>query len=84
MSLKNISKKDFAFAIGLIVLCLIGKIVSLPVKLLWKMITNSIVGAVMLWIVNLFGAGIQITFIKALVAGVFGIPGVLVVVLLSL
>lgn len=73
-----------AFAIGLIVLCLIGKIVSLPVKLLWKMITNSIVGAVLLWIVNLFGAGIQITFIKALVAGVFGIPGVLVVVLLSL
>ena len=73
-----------AFAIGLIVLCLIGKIVSLPVKLLWKMITNSIVGAVMLWIVNLFGAGIQITFIKALVAGVFGIPGVLVGVLLSL
>ncbi len=73
-----------AFAIGLIVLCLIGKFVSLPVKLLWKMITNSIVGAVMLWIVNLFGAGIQITFIKALVAGVFGIPGVLVVVLLSL
>ncbi len=73
-----------AFAIGLIVLCLIGKIVSLPVKLLWKMITNSIVGAVMLWTVNLFGAGIQITFIKALVAGVFGIPGVLVVVLLSL
>lgn len=73
-----------AFAIGLIVLCFIGKIVSLPVKLLWKMITNSIVGAVMLWIVNLFGAGIQITFIKALVAGVFGIPGVLVVVLLSL
>lgn len=73
-----------AFAIGLIILCLIGKIVSLPVKLLWKMITNSIVGTVMLWIVNLFGAGIQITFIKALVAGVFGIPGVLVVVLLSL
>lgn len=73
-----------AFAVGLIVLCLIGKIVSLPVKLLWKMVTNSIVGAVLLWIVNLFGAGIQITFIKALVAGVFGIPGVLVVVLLSL
>lgn len=73
-----------AFAVGLIVLCLIGKVASLPVKLLWKMITNSIVGAVLLWIVNLFGAGIQITFIKALVAGVFGIPGVLAVVLLSL
>ena len=73
-----------AFAIGLILLCLIGKVVSLPMKLLWKMITNSIVGSVLLWIVNLFGAGIQITFIKALIAGVFGIPGVLAVVLLSL
>ncbi len=70
-----------AFAVGLIVLCLIGKIVALPMKLLWKMITNSIVGAVLLWVVNLFGAGIQITFLKALIAGLFGIPGVLIVVL---
>ena len=62
-----------AFAVGLIVLCLIGKIVALPMKLLWKMITNSIVGAVLLWVVNLFGAGIQITFLKALIAGLFGI-----------
>ena len=73
-----------AFAVGLIVLCLIGKIVTLPMKLLWKLITNSIVGAVLLWIVNLFGVGIQITFIKALIAGVFGIPGVIVVVVMSL
>ncbi|MDY4696284.1 pro-sigmaK processing inhibitor BofA family protein [Selenomonas montiformis] len=73
-----------AFAVGLIVLCLIGKIVALPMKLLWKMITNSIVGAVLLWVVNLFGAGIQITFLKALIAGLFGIPGVLIVVLMSL
>lgn len=73
-----------AFAVGLIVLCLIGKIVALPMKLLWKMITNSIVGAVLLWVVNLFGAGIQITFLKALTAGLFGIPGVLIVVLMSL
>ena len=73
-----------AFAVGLIVLCLIGKIVALPLKLLWKMITNRIVGAVLLWVVNLFGAGIQITFLKALIAGLFGIPGVLIVVLMSL
>lgn len=73
-----------AFAVGLIVLCLIGKIVTLPMKLLWKLITNSIVGVVLLWIVNLFGVGIQITFIKALIAGVFGIPGVIVVVVMSL
>ncbi len=70
-----------AFAVGLIVLCLIGKIVSLPMKILWKMITNSVVGAVLLWVVNLFGAGVQITFIKALIAGVLGVPGVIIVLL---
>ena len=48
-----------AFAVGIIILCLIAKIISLPVKLLWKFITNSLIGAVMLWVVNLFGAGIQ-------------------------
>ena len=72
-----------AFAVGLIVLCLIGKIVSLPMKILWKMITNSVVGAVLLWVVNLFGAGVQITLIKALIAGVLGVPGVIIVLLMK-
>lgn len=65
-----------AFVVGLLVLCIIGKVVSLPMRILWKLVSNSIVGAVMLWVVNLFGVGIKITFIKALIAGVFGIPGV--------
>ena len=72
-----------AFAVGLIALCLIGKIISLPMKLLWKMITNSLMGAVMLWAVNLFGAGVDITFIKALIAGVLGLPGVIIVLLMN-
>jgi len=70
-----------AFVVGIVVLCLIGKVVSLPMRILWKLVSNSIVGAVMLWIVNLFGVGIKITFIKALIAGVFGIPGVLALVI---
>ena len=70
-----------AFAIGLLVLCIVGKVVSLPLRLFWRLIYNSIVGALMLCIVNFFGLGIQITFVKALVAGFFGIPGVLVIVI---
>ncbi len=65
-----------AFVVGLLVLCIIGKVVSLPMRILWKLVSNSIVRAVLLWVVNLFGVGIKITFIKALIAGVFGIPGV--------
>lgn len=72
-----------AFAVGLIALCLIGKIISLPMKMLCKMITNSLMGAVMLWVINLFGAGVEITFVKALLAGVLGVPGVIIVLLLN-
>ncbi|SEJ43966.1 inhibitor of the pro-sigma K processing machinery [Propionispira arboris] len=66
-----------AFFIGLVVLYAIGKVVSLPMRLLWKLITNSIIGGIMLWIINLFGVGLQINLINALIAGIFGIPGVI-------
>ena len=70
-----------SFIVGIIVLFILLRILSLPFRIVWKLITNSIVGALMLWIVNLFGLGIEITFFKALIAGFFGVPGVLVVVL---
>ena len=70
-----------AFAIGIIILCLIAKIIALQMKLLWKFITNSLIGAVMLWVVNLFGAGVPIDIMRALIAGIFGIPGVLAILL---
>ena len=69
------------FAVGLLVLCMLVKLMSLPLKLLWKFITNSVAGAIMLCAVNLFGAGIKITLLKALVAGIFGIPGVIVILI---
>jgi len=65
------------FFIGLVVLYVIGKVVSLPMRLLWKLITNSIIGGIMLWVINLFGVGLQINLINALIAGIFGIPGVI-------
>ena len=71
-----------AFAVGVLVLCLLAKLVSLPLKLAWKLVTNSLAGAILLWVADLFGAGIEITFLKALIAGVFGIPGVIVLLVL--
>lgn len=70
-----------SFIVGIVVLYILLRVLSLPFRIVWKLITNSIVGALMLWVVNLFGLGIEITFFKALIAGVFGIPGVLVIVL---
>lgn len=70
-----------SFIVGIIVLFILLRVLSLPFRIVWKLITNSIVGALTLWVVNLFGLGIEITFFKALIAGFFGVPGVLVVVL---
>lgn len=70
-----------SFIVGIIMLFILLRVLSLPFRIVWKLITNSIVGALMLWVVNLFGLGIEITFFKALIAGFFGVPGVLVVVL---
>mgnify|MGYP000847962099 FL=1 len=68
-------------AVGIIVFAILGKLIALPFRILWKLITNSIVGAVILWVINLFGAGIEITFFKALIAGIFGVPGVILLLI---
>ena len=68
-------------AIGIVVFAILGKLIALPFRILWKLITNSIVGAVILWGINLFGAGIEITFFKALIAGIFGVPGVILLLI---
>ena len=66
-----------SFAVGLLAICLIVRLLKWPVELLLKFVSNSVCGAIMLFIVILFGAGIEITVLKALLAGVFGIPGVI-------
>ena len=69
-----------AFVVGILMIGVLLKLLSLPLRLFWKFITNSIAGAIMLWIVTLFGVPIKINIISALVAGIFGIPGILAVI----
>ena len=68
-------------AIGIVVFAILGKLIALPFRILWKLITNSIVGAIILWVIDLFGVGIEITFFKSLIVGILGIPGVILVLL---
>ena len=68
-------------AVGIVVFAILGKLIALPFRILWKLLTNSIVGAVILWVINLFGVGIEITFFKSLIVGILGIPGVILVLI---
>ena len=68
-------------AVAVLIFAVLGKVISLPFRIVWKLITNSVVGASTLWVIDLFGAGIEINFLRALIAGFFGIPGVIVLLL---
>ena len=70
-----------AFVIGVIILGVIIKLITIPFKLFWKFAVNSIAGALMLWIVSLFGIPVKINIISSLIAGVLGIPGVIMIIL---
>lgn len=70
--------------VGVVLLLVIVKLLSMPFKLVW----NGICGAILLWLVNLLGSfvgfGLKITIFKALIAGFFGIPGAVAVILFEL
>ena len=70
--------------IGLLILMLGIKILKLPIKLLF----NGIFGVILLYIVNLIGAyfdfSITINIVNSLIAGIFGIPGVIFLIIIKL
>lgn len=72
------------YIVGLLLILFVVQLFELPFQLVW----NGLVGAAMLWLINLVGGfvgfGLKITVIKALVAGFFGIPGALAIVLFEI
>ena len=71
------------FVIGVLVLFIILKVLSMPMKLIIKFLVNALIGGVVLYVLNLFGVGIVINWITALIVGFLGIPGVIIVAILQ-
>ena len=76
------------YAVGLVVLILICKVLSAPIKLLGKLLINALVGAVILLLFNFFGGvlglSIAITPLSAVLTGFFGVPAVIILLVLQL
>lgn len=77
-----------AYAFGIFLIFLIGRIFLMPLKLVLRLIYNGLIGGAMLWVLNFFGAyfgfSIAINVITALVAGFLGLPGVIILILFKL
>lgn len=73
-----------AFGFGLILILLIGRLFLVPIKFIIHLVFNALVGGLMLWVVDFvgayFGFAIAINPITALIAGVLGIPGVILLI----
>lgn len=70
-----------------IAVVIVAKMLAWPVKKIIKLALNVILGVIMIYLVNTFGmnVGIKIpfNFVTALIAGILGVPGVIVLVLIG-
>ena len=71
------------FLIAMVALVIVVKLFSWPIKMLGKLLLNGLMGAILLWLANLFGLQIGINAATALIAGFFGVPGVIFLVVLK-
>ena len=76
------------FLLGVIVLYLSGRLLLAPYRVLLKCALNSLLGAIVIVLINLVGGPIRFTIplnpLNALLTGVFGLPGVLLVFVIRL
>ena len=73
-----------AYFVGVFLLYVIGRLMLIPLRVIFNLIVNAVIGGAMLLIANLIGGiwGIYIGInpITALVAGLLGIPGVVLLI----
>lgn len=76
------------YAIGLALLYVVGIILVFPIKKIFKLIGNGILGGLTLLVFNFvgqhFGLGIVINPLNAIVVGFLGVPGVILLLILQL
>lgn len=76
------------FISTLIVLYLILKILALPIKLIIKLLVNGVIGGIIIFIINLIGAAfnfaLPLEWWSAILVGILGIPGAIILVLIQL
>jgi inhibitor of the pro-sigma K processing machinery len=81
-------KMLFIYVACIIGIIIIGKIFIVPIKIICKLIINSILGVILLYIINLVGSmwglHIGINVITALIVGILGIPGAILLTILKI
>lgn len=72
------------YIVALVILIVILKILTFPIKLICKFIVNSILGGILLYFLAKFGIFMMLTWWSILLTGLLGVPGVIIAVILSM
>ena len=77
-----------SFGMGLLLLCLIGYLLLVPRRFMWRLVAGGVMGALALSAVNMIGAlagfSVAINPFTAMAVGFLGLPGAALVVALQL
>lgn len=71
------------YIIALAILIGILKILLFPIKLIFKLVVNSILGGILLYFLAQIGICMVITWWSLLLTAILGVPGVVIAVILS-
>ena len=76
------------FALGLILLYFTGWLLLAPLRFIMKLLASGLLGGLMLAAINLAGGIFSVTIainpLSAVIAGYFGLPGIILLLLLKL
>ena len=78
------------YAAVILVVWVLFKIFSWPIRTFFKLLINALIGGAILLLINYFGATLlggfmlPVTWWSALTVGVLGIPGIILLVVLTL
>lgn len=76
-----------AWIIGVLIILAFGKALLLPLKIVIRLAINGILGGIALLIINLIGSPLGFTLslnaVSALVVGILGLPGIILLVILK-
>lgn len=74
-----------AYAFGIFALYVVGYMFLVPIKILLKLMLNSLLGGIFIILVNLIGTNwdihIPLNLITAVIVGILGLPGAIVLLL---
>lgn len=76
-----------AWVLGVFIVFAFGKAMLYPLKIVMRLVINGIAGGLAIVIINFlgspFGFYISLNFFSALIAGILGLPGIILLVILK-